>query len=82
MLTLTVEQIKDLAEFAGFTLHSRFMPEEMVSEVVICECPANGVKCEGEPSDPMAVAHYKHVAYFAEYPDEGCHGLGPEVDAP
>jgi hypothetical protein len=25
------------------------------------------------------VCRYAHVAYFAEYPDEGSHGLGPEL---
>ena len=41
-------------------------------------CPPEGVKNEGEESDPDSVSHYKHIAYVTEYPEEGCCGLGDE----
>ena len=81
MITLTVQQIKDLAEFAGLTLHSRFEPDEflMQSEITIADCPPEGIRNDGEESDPDSVSHYDYIAYCTDYPEEGCIGLGPEV---
>ena len=79
MLTLTVAEIKDLAEYAGFTLDQTRMPDadEMETEISIMDCPQDGVK-----DDDGKATHYAHVAYFAEYPEEGCYPLGAELALP
>lgn len=76
MLTLTIAEIKDLAECAGFTLDPASMPDadEMETEIVVMECPKAGVRDDdGKPT------HYAHIAYFSEYPEEGSYPLGNEV---
>jgi hypothetical protein len=76
MITLTVAQIKDLAEFAGLTLHSRFNPprDELDDEITIAACPESGTK-----DDEGNVKHYAYVAYMTDYPEEGCFPLGDEI---
>lgn len=83
-LTLTVREIQDLAEYAGLSVSVPDVvdDDELDTEITITECPASGVRCEGEPDDPKAVAYYRYVAYCAEYPDEGCFGLGLEIEPP
>lgn len=82
MITLTHEQIRDLAAFAGLTIQT---PAEgwdeldNATEFVIASCPPEGVTNEGEPDDPDSVSHYEFVVYCAECPEEGCMGLGPEI---
>lgn len=79
MLTLTVAEIKDLAEFAGLVLNQKFMPDAdgLETEIIVIECPKDGVRDDdGKPT------HYAHIAYFAEYPEEGSHPLGPELTPP
>ena len=74
-ITLTCHEIRDLDEFAGFSLVAEYLPndEDMETEVVIMDCPAGGLDDEGQ------MLRYKHVAYLDEYPEEGCHGLGPQI---
>lgn len=75
MAILTAREIYDLACFAGFTINhdKRFMPDEdgMETEYVIAKCPERGVE-----NDDGKVEHYNHVAYLAEYPEEGVCPLG------
>lgn len=76
MITLTVAEIKDLAECAGFTLDPERMPDadEMETEIIVMECPKQGVRDDdGKPT------HYAHIAYFEEYPEEGTYPLGEEI---
>ncbi len=77
-LTLTVEQIKDLAEFAGLTLNSRFglSEDELASEITIDTALPDGVVMDNGDKKK-----FSHVAWFADYPDEGCCPLGPELKA-
>lgn len=74
MLTLSVAEIKDLAEYAGFVLNQRFMPssDAMAERVVISASAKEGVSEGGEPR--------AHFAAFADYPDKGiCHlGAAPQ----
>lgn len=79
MLTLTVAEIKDLAECAGLVLDKSVSYEasELETEIVVMACPNEGVRDDdGKPT------HYAHIAYFAEYPDEGCYPLGDELPKP
>lgn len=73
MITLTVREINDLAEFAGLVLDgNRLGPsvDEMEAEISITTEPT---ECK---DDDGKVERYAHVAYFSEYPDEGCMPLG------
>lgn len=80
MITLTMQQIKELAEFTGMVVDaSGFDEEYMEGEYVIAECPESGIKNDGEPSDPETFSHYEFVVYCQECPEEGCIGLGPEL---
>lgn len=61
MITLTVSQIKTLAEFAGLVIdeHIRYDDDELATEVTIIQMPAD-VLSETYP-----------CAYFTDYPEEG-----------
>lgn len=71
-MTLTVYQIKQLAEFAGWIVQpeSRFDSEDNETEITIEPCPEQGVK-----DDDGKILRPKHIAYFEEYPDEGVYPL-------
>lgn len=76
MITLTVAEIVDLAKCAGLVLKEGCEPDadELETEIVVMECPKAGVRDDdGKPT------HYAHIAYFAEYPEEGSYPLGPEI---
>lgn len=75
-ITLTIAEIKDLAEYAGLTLNKRCnaqSEDELATEITITDCPAGGTK-----DDDGAIRHYAHIAYYTDYPEEGCMPLGPE----
>ncbi len=76
MITLTVQEICDLARFAGISLDESRMPDEDSMETPICigGCPEQGVREEGEEIGK----HYRFIAWLEEYPEEGVMGLGPE----
>ena len=76
-ITLTGKEIKDLAEFAGFEVRELTGMEEeaLETEISITECSKDGIKGE----DSEEVKHYAHIAYMAEYPEEGCYPLGDEL---
>lgn len=73
-LVLTVDQIKDLAEFAGLRVGGGLTEDERETEVAITKCPKRGVK-----DDDGSIGHYRHIAYFDEYPEEGVFPLGPKI---
>lgn len=75
MIVLNGKEIKDLAEFAGFTISSRFelTDDEMETEYVIADCPK-----EGTVDDDGTARHYDHIAYLSECPEEGVCPLGEE----
>jgi len=79
VLTLTIAEIKDLAECAGLVLKEGCEPDadDLETEITIIDCPKDGVK-----DDDDKPTHYAHVAYFDEYPEEGCHPLGEELKTP
>lgn len=75
-LTLTIEEIRDLAGMCGLVVKDALDKEkedERETEITITPWPATGIKDEN--GKPYAHAH-KHLAYFEEYPEEGCVPLG------
>ena len=79
MITLTVAEIIDLAICAGIGLNSNvaYDDDELETEIVVMECPKQGVlDDDGKPT------HYAHIAYFEEYPEEGSFPLGAELAPP
>lgn len=70
-LTLTIAQIKDLAEFAGLRVSDEITDEDREIEITITPCPEKGVE-----DDDGSIIHCKHIAYLEEYPEEGVCPLG------
>ena len=65
-ITLTVEQIKNLAEFAGLRVKDKLTEEDKETEITIIKCPKHGIQ-----DDDGTIIHCKHIAYLEEYPEEG-----------
>lgn len=77
MLTLTIHEIKDLAEFAGLRVapvSKRDLPD-MDAELTVSPCPETGIQCSEGGWHPR----YRYVAIYTDYPEEGCHPLGPRI---
>jgi hypothetical protein len=75
-LTLTIEEIRDLAEMCGLVVKAATAEEkedERETEIAITPWPAGGIKDEN--GEPYGQAH-KHLAFFEDYPEEGCVPLG------
>lgn len=71
-VTLTVREIRDLAQYAGLEVDSIALGrEELDTELHVEVCPKCGLR-----DDDGAIIHYRHIAWFVEYPDEGSSGLG------
>lgn len=76
--TLTVAEIKELAEFAGFRLVNDPIPEdELEMEIVVARCPAQGVK-----DDDGKIYHHRLMAYYEDLPEEGVFPLGASLEKP
>ena len=77
-LTLTANEIADLARFAGLVLDEKRCvgpAEEGETEITVGPCPEDGLY--EEKDGPRK--HYRLIAWFDEYPEEGSEGLGPEI---
>ena len=75
-LTLTMEEIKDLALFAGFRVAPDDLDEDNKdTEITIEVFPEKGIK-----DDDGILTGYRHLAYLAEYPEEGAMPLGTSND--
>lgn len=72
-VTLTIDQIKDLAEMAGLQVAGEITDDDRETEITVETCSAKGVDDDG------TTRHYRHVAYYEEYIDEGVTPLGPEI---
>ncbi len=73
-ITLTAQEIRHLAQFCGMVLQEPTASEaedERETEIIVAPWPAKGVKGD----DGMLPPH-NHIAYLAEYPEEGCVPLG------
>ena len=74
-MTLTVEEIGDLAKSAGFKIDDEQLGDsDRDTEYVIEPCPKDGVDNEDGTR-----SHYRFIAYLDEYPEEGCFGLGEAI---
>lgn len=71
-LRLRVDEIHDLAMFCGFKFTNDPVGDEAETEIAVMPCPPEGVKNEDDDS----VIHYRLIAYYDEYPEEGVCGLG------
>lgn len=80
-MILTVREIKDLAEFSGLTLDKSSTTtdlDDIDAEIAIADCPPAGLKPDDD-EEGAVVTHYRKIAYFTEYPEEGAMGLGEEI---
>ena len=77
MYKLTIAEIVDLAALAGLVLKEGCGPDadELESEITIKDCNGDFLLDD----DGVTPLYYKRIAYFSEYPEEGCIGLGEEV---
>ena len=73
MMTLTINEIYDLAFVAGLSIAER--PEDGEMTITIGTCPEAGLHCETSGK----TRKYRMIAWFEEYPEEGSMGLGPEM---
>lgn len=71
MMTLTIDEIKDLAQFCGLEVNGEITEEDAEVEITVTDCPKGGVK-----DDDDSIIHCRHIAYYEEYPDEGVMPLG------
>ena len=76
MITLTVNEIYDLARFAGLPLDESQKPDEDEGETTysVGRCPEKGLL-----DDDGSMKRYRLIAWLEEYPEEGYLGLGDEI---
>lgn len=75
-LTLTMEEIRDLAQCCGLVVQEPTASEkedERETEITIAGWPETGV---WDDNQKCQVPPHKHIAYFEEYHEEGCVPLG------
>ena len=69
-MSLTGKQIMELAEFAGFIIDDNSKQEDQLeSEITILQ-DKEGMEVKDEDSEVMSISDC--IAYFSEYPEEGC----------
>ena len=76
---MTGKEIRDLAEFVGFTVSScntDDTTEDMLETEISIEMGGSSGLLD---DDGITRRHYKYVACFYEYPEEGYIGLGEEL---
>ncbi len=72
-MTMTIEEIKDLALFAGLSISDGVGVEDMDAEITVEVCS------KGVMDDDGVAKRYAHIAYYTDYPEEGVQGLGKEI---
>lgn len=83
IMKLTAEEIRHLANFCGMVIQeptTSEKEEESDTEIVIASWPEKGVK-----GDDGMLSPRRYIAYYDEYPEEGCVPLGSPIgksDAP
>lgn len=72
MIHLTVQEIRDLAKFAGIAMdeEQELDADELATEISVTMTPS---ECK---NDDGKIERYAHLAYLSEYPEEGCYPLG------
>ena len=76
-ITLTVEEIADLAKFCGLCLKEEPDAEEKQAEITIQSWPEKGVR---DDDGATMLPPHKCIAYYEDYPEEGCVPLGSPND--
>lgn len=71
-LVLTIDEIKSLAEFAGFNVSEQISEDDNETEITIETFPEKGIKDAGD----KILVGFRHLAFFSEYPEEGAYPLG------
>lgn len=74
MATMTIKEIYELATFVGLEVQDGGLSDDdMEAEISITPCPPDGLS----DGDNMPKKKYTgNIAYFAEYPEDGCFPLG------
>lgn len=72
-MILTAAEIRDLAVMVGFTVDTHDV--DMGYDVTVEGCPKEGIKFEDG-----TVHYFRHIACDSEYPEEGYHMLGDEIE--
>lgn len=73
-IDLSIQEIKNLAQFAGFVIDESALDEEdLDTEITIVPCPPDGLDDDG------VRRKYRMIAFYSEYPEEGSYGLGAEI---
>lgn len=73
-LTLTIEEIRHLAQFCGLVIAEptpKEKEDERETEIVVSPWPAQGLKGDNGMVQPC-----RYVANYYEYPEEGACPLG------
>tara|TARA_R110000851_G_scaffold199128_1_gene350172 strand:+ start:70 stop:327 length:258 start_codon:yes stop_codon:yes gene_type:complete len=74
-MTLTGQEIKELAELAGFTINpDHIEPDYLEAEYYITSCPKQGVM-----DDDGSVATYSHVVICDGMDESECQPLGDKI---
>ncbi|ABC29631.1 hypothetical protein HCH_02854 [Hahella chejuensis KCTC 2396] len=77
-LNLTIQQVGELAEYSGYNInYSDIGEDEREHFVCIADGPRGGVL-----DDDGKATHYAHIMWFEEIPEEGCIGLGEQLQEP
>lgn len=73
-LTLSLEEVRCLAEACGFTVQGDDSLD-METCVTVSDCPSGGLL--DEDREVSTRYFYDHVVHFSDMPEEGFIGLGP-----
>ncbi len=75
-VALTINQIQELAEFAGLTISTRPSSlDDMEAEITVMDSPKGHEVIE----DNGSRERYNRIAYYSDYPEEGVMPLGMKV---
>jgi len=77
-LTLTIREIKDLAEFAGLVIDDTEVDKDELDLPITIGRGNRGV----QDAPGSRRLFYNHIAWFSDFPEEGVRGLGPLKKAP
>ena len=77
MITLTGQEIKDLAEIVGFEVVDDYNPDVLKREFCVEDCPKTGIH-----NDKGDLKHYKHIVTTEFTTGQQCLVVGDELESP
>ena len=83
VITLTVEQIIELAEMCGLCVEPNTIPEdedELETEIDIRYNPEGFLVRDEDDSEGDTAEHFTHITYFSDDYDLGCSPLGKSLE--